>query len=652
MSLALVHGWKEWRSQRGVLVAYTLMAWLGLALTFTMVPEHWWLEDGRGALALAWFVAVGAIGVVAFAAPGLVRAEFASKQDQFVRRLPGALGPSFRGKLLFLGLAAVALPLLSLAAGELVLTALGHEWSDLWQARWTPADGGGWAADLVWPWPVLGAGVALLVVPWVWTLGTWLPSGRMALGGALLFWLVAGLVLFAVERQCHAIEQGLVAWPWVAAAVALGFVAAGTSWVVGRRGGGAWRSARVGLATVGAGLAGPALWLGDRVHEYHHPDLATVRVQNVVATTPDRRFVLAYGAARDGWNPVPLRIDLHDGSAAQVGGIHEHFTKATTTPWSHLERGAARFVRHEHAEREQFGIFDLATGTDVAVPYDRRRRQLVTPAGLLPDLVADLAATTSFRGPEGLVVFALDGELWFRAADGSTTRVPWDGKDDGSLLVAAGHGLSAHGSGGRRLYDFVRRRRVDTSGLGACDGFGVRGVWVVLPHKGGHGHQRIDAATGAREPLPELRDCRVLGLLDDTWLLAKRHTGIGKQRRFVGLFRYDPHTRTEQPIVLPAEVTQLGSVFAPGSEWGSWLPRDPEGGTWIAREDHEPNVGFLRLAVDGSVALRTLPLADARHHHAFAWDDAEHLLVVADGRLERRAVAGAGREVLFPRAQR
>jgi hypothetical protein len=104
--------------------------------------------------------------------------------------------------------------------------------------------------------------------------------------------------------------------------------------------------------------------------------------------------------------------------------------------------------------------------------------------------------------------------------------------------------------------------------------------------------------------------------------------------------------------VLPAEVTQLGSVFAPGSEWGSWLPRDPEGGTWIAREDHEPNVGFLRLAVDGSVALRTLPLADARHHHAFAWDDAEHLLVVADGRLERRAVAGAGREVLFPRAQR
>jgi hypothetical protein len=186
VNLALVYCWKEWRAQRGILVAYTLLVFVCLTIGFTLVPEHWWLEDGRGALSLSWFVAAGVIGVVAFVAPALVRAEYGPKDDQFVRRLPGALGPSFRGKLLFLVLAAAALPLLGLLVGEGFLTTrqvVGRPLDDP-----LPGGLGGTTRShviLQWPWTVRrGSATAAMLIPWVWAIGTWLPAGRMALGGA------------------------------------------------------------------------------------------------------------------------------------------------------------------------------------------------------------------------------------------------------------------------------------------------------------------------------------------------------------------------------------------------------------------------------------------------------------------------------------
>ncbi|HEX6811035.1 MAG TPA: hypothetical protein VF384_05360, partial [Planctomycetota bacterium] len=94
MQLVLHHCGKEWRAQRGMLVAYSLLVFVSLCLGLLLVPEQWWHEVGKRALSLSWFVAAGVIGVCAFAAPSLVRAEFGAKEDQFVRRLPGALGPS------------------------------------------------------------------------------------------------------------------------------------------------------------------------------------------------------------------------------------------------------------------------------------------------------------------------------------------------------------------------------------------------------------------------------------------------------------------------------------------------------------------------------------------------------------------------------
>jgi hypothetical protein len=166
MNLVLTYCWREWRAQRALLTGFVGLGIAALCLVFTLVPEHYWLDDGRRALALSWFVVLGGIGVLAFVAPTLVRSEFGQKGDQFVRRMPGALRASYGGKLLFLLLATIALPLLGLAAGELFLTANGKGWHDLF--RWT------FAGDVVLdvPWPALWIAPAPLLVPWEWAIGT------------------------------------------------------------------------------------------------------------------------------------------------------------------------------------------------------------------------------------------------------------------------------------------------------------------------------------------------------------------------------------------------------------------------------------------------------------------------------------------------
>ena len=174
MNLVLTYCWREWRAQRGMLAAFTAMGLAALAIVFLVLPEHWWHEDGRCALALSWFVLLGAVGVIAFAAPTLVRGEYGQKGDQFVKRLPGALLPSFGGKLLFLALASAALPLLCLLAGQGFLLAIDRGWPDLY--RWNFAGD----VELVWPWAVPLLGYAALLTTWVWALGCWLPNGRMA----------------------------------------------------------------------------------------------------------------------------------------------------------------------------------------------------------------------------------------------------------------------------------------------------------------------------------------------------------------------------------------------------------------------------------------------------------------------------------------
>lgn len=212
--------WKEWRAQRGILVAYTLLVFTCLCLGLLLAPTHASFEEGFGAHALSWFVVAGVIGVVAFVAPSLVRAEFGPKDDQFVRRLPSALWPSLGGELLLLLLAMVSLPLLGLSVGEAFVTLRGHDWSGLFGWTW---DG---QVTLQWSLTVLGCGAAMLLVPWVWAIGTWMPGGRMALGGTALFLLLLGVAVFAVFRQCPGLQLRLAWQGWLSAMVPLGLAVA------------------------------------------------------------------------------------------------------------------------------------------------------------------------------------------------------------------------------------------------------------------------------------------------------------------------------------------------------------------------------------------------------------------------------------------
>jgi NADH:ubiquinone oxidoreductase subunit 2 (subunit N) len=48
MNLALVYLWKEWRAQRGILIAYTLLILASLCIGLSIAPTHYWLEEDYG----------------------------------------------------------------------------------------------------------------------------------------------------------------------------------------------------------------------------------------------------------------------------------------------------------------------------------------------------------------------------------------------------------------------------------------------------------------------------------------------------------------------------------------------------------------------------------------------------------------------------
>ncbi|MBM4061191.1 MAG: hypothetical protein FJ265_08865, partial [Planctomycetes bacterium] len=280
MNLTLAYCWKEWRAQRTTLLAYAGLVFASLCLGLSLAPTHAWFEESFGAYALSWFVIAGMLGVLLFVAPGLVQSEFGLKDDQFVRRLPGALAPAFRTKLLFLLLASVALPLVGLLLGELFVQAWGQDWNGLFRWRW---DG---TVAIDWPGDVVATALALLLAPWIWAIGCWLPRGRMAVGGTLLLVLGLGVAVTAVLRQSPKIEKGIdwQLWLWAVAPLGLGIAAA--SWA-GRRGGGPLRSARFGLLAMGVGLLPPSAWLGACAWDYHHPDPANLASLDVRGLSPD-----------------------------------------------------------------------------------------------------------------------------------------------------------------------------------------------------------------------------------------------------------------------------------------------------------------------------------------------------------------------------
>jgi len=651
MNLVLAHCGKEWRAQRGLLVAYSLLVFTSLALGLWLAPEHaWdheggrnhaWFDVGLGTHAVTWFFAAGVLGVVLFAAPNLVRAEFGSKDDQFVRRLPGALGPSFLGKLLFLLLASAALPLVGLLLGELYVAGRGYDWLGLFEWRW---DGD---VLLKWPGTVIACGLAMLAVPWIWAIGSWLPGGRMAVGGTVLFVLVIGVGIFAVLRQSPGIEQHIAWWPWLWGSVPLALTAVAASWCLGRRGGGPLRSARLGLAVTAFGLAPPSVWLAGEAWDYHHPDLQHLEELSVQGLSPDGRYVLARGATHHQWANVSLRIDLDTGAAEQIAGIDTALSPELDRPFLG-HSGSFRFWRTwcDHGGSER--IFDLATArwTMAAVGPDG---QPALTAEQRAQVHAELRERTALRAPFGRRAWFEDGTLCTEELDGSVSKRAGD-KEWLQAVRTAGHGFRTFGAiesvwdlAGNRLLD-RKQWRVDTAAWVVRDTV----VFVPAGTSGSCWNQR--GVDGAAEPCAALGAAAVLGLFDDDQLLCVR--SLRKKGEPPQLFLYRPADCSTTALSVPVAAvpgTSLG-VAAPLGANGSLLARDPSGCIWLRSQDNRGEV-FLRVDTATRQVTALLPhrRGDGSYYQLLDWPDGKHVLIAQDEKILRIDIATGERTILFPR---
>jgi len=647
MNLVLTYCWREWRAQRALLTGFVGLGIAALCLVFTLVPEHYWLDDGRRALALSWFVVLGGIGVLAFVAPTLVRGEYGQKGDQFVRRMPGALRASFGGKLLFLVLATIALPLLGLAAGELFLTANGKGWHDLF--RWT------FAGDVVLdvPWPAIWIALALLLVPWVWAIGTWLPNGRMALGAVLVFWLVLGVGVRAALSFTPGLMPHLQYEPWFAAASAFGFVVAFVSWTIGRRGGGALRSARCGLFATALGLLPPLLWLGERAYDYHHPDPRCVECLDITGISPDHRFVLARLQSQVSYPwALPFRIDLLDGSATQLAGVGLDLRPDLLRPTTFTFRGEARYFGGYEGSLWTdrlcgYRVFDLQAGTWLASAQGSDARAMRAEAlHAVRERLAPQDHGPALFAPDGVRAWFEGDALCFATPSGGIERVRWHGELPVTLR-ARGHGFVARGPLQQWL-DLTTRTAMRPDDE-RDQVFFVRGTQLVQRHRPGGVWLRRDPGGDAWREVPELVGAEVLGLVDDDRVLCARRALAGPS-----LFVWQPRGSIAAPVLLPEGWRgflpgDALTVAAPLHLQGSLLPRAPDGSVWLMlRANARAGTRFLRW--DPTTTQATALPVDSPDHSPLllAWPDAQTALLREGATIQRIDVATGRRTQLFP----
>ena len=641
MNLALNYCWKEWRAQRGLLTAYTLLVFACLCLALYLAPRHYWFEDDFGVHALSWFVGVGVIGVAAFVVPSLVRGEFTSKEDQFVRRLPNALLPSFFGKLLFLVLATLTLPLLGLLAGEAFVTSLGHGWEGLYGWNW---DG---TVFLKPPTLVIAAsGFALLLLPWIWAAGTWTPGGRLALLTTVLLVLVVSVLAFAVVRQSPGVLARVPWESWLWTVPVSGLLAAAASWCKGRRGGGAMRSARFGLLATAVTLLPGGAWLGQRAWFYHHPRSDRLERMHVWGISPDERHLLAYVSEGDEWQVAPVRIDMQSGAMTQIG----------STDYSVLAGVERPFLASYHQHRSRYwhdsmlggglDVFDLTTGLRQVVGYDKKRHVAKLSSELREEVRADRIANTPFRGPGGSPVWLDHGFVCTKLQDGSVRKQPWD-IGNARLVAAAGLGIKLFGTD--QLYDLVQDRVLVTKKTE--DEYVVGDSLVFRQKNGNQSKWFVQQAGQQAAPCHALLGTYVVGLFDDTRLLACR-SSLRRSGTPLRLFLFAPDdgvvTELELPQDAPFETMQRAE---PPGLGGSLLARDPEGCVWLAcRSYAKSEECFARIDPD-SLQVRTL-LPHGRTVHGYAmqllsYRDLPSIVVVDGLEIVRMHLESGERTVLF-----
>ena len=643
MQRILTFCWREWRAQRALLLGYLGLGLAALCLLFTLMPESWWREPGRGAMALAWFFAIGVTGVVAFAAPSLVTSEYGGKDDQFVRRLPGALLPSFGGKLLFLTIVAAVLPLAAALTGIGFLRVMGAPWEFDVAG---PQNG----ERIDWPWPACVCGIAAVFAPWVWAIATWLPRGRMALGATLLAMLLLGLAVQVVLGTSPGIQKGIAWERWIAFVPAAGLVVAGVSWVRGRRVGGPLRSALWGLGASAVALVPPALWFTERAYDYHHPDPQQVRELHVYGVTPDHQHALVAGRSHADYASVPFRVDLRTGDARQLAGIYSNFDAdvvAPAWPWGPaMTRFFSCYERHPWSGSGQHRIYDLEQDVFAAAARDEVTGALQVPRDIEAVVRATRMAHPVLQAPGGVPVwFDADG-LCFRDDAGDIEHVRWEAPLPRTFM-AAGHGVRSFVP--PRLFDLTARRFVANADSidSACF---VRGTLLSQAKRKPSGWQRLDADSAAAVPVPELLGAEVLGLFDDEQVLCAQGAAQDRDAR---LFLWRAADGAVTPIALPEGARRFRSFRKDGPDalGSSLLPRDPGGRIWLRADGTQyPSRAFV--VVDGAshFVCVVVPVdQDGAQLALLGWPSANSALLQDGATIQRLDVTTGARTQLFPR---
>jgi hypothetical protein len=570
VSRVLVWFGKEARSQAPILFAYMFLVLASLAIVCWLLPTAFWANnDGNtGANALAWFVLVGCVGAVAFAAPQLVRGEFAPKDDQFLRRMPGALGTAFAGKALFAVLMAVGLPFVSLLTGELVLTWLGLSYADWFRATHE--------GEVVLDLPVTASAslASLALLPWVAAIGAWMPGGRMAVGATALFVQVLGAGGVLLMQTCPYLASTLPWKGWLAYAAVVGWGVYGAS-LRGRRGGGPLRSFGYGFAATSLVLLPPSLWLGNEVWHYRCPSpdrLATISVHGV---STDGKHVLLAGSedANDNWIKAPFVFDVATRTMRRVGPIGAWITRAQMgPPRPDVYGGPAQWFRIQSLSgRAQLCDLDLGTCTEVATEtsglgmvLSDSQRQAITNQVREIDAVELPDGRRAWTEGEKLFV---DGVEVFLAG-GLPPTARW-----------RGHGLCDD----KRMYD-VRTGRVHTLPNTVTKSWSA---WCVGEHWLLAGYGRIwcefDTERGVLDERPELEGAVPVLNLDTKRVLLEQEAQAEADRSH--FFAYDPVTREAVevdlgPSMFPKSRTWLASTQRDGLG-RVWLRQFPQGNLWM-----------------------------------------------------------------------
>lgn len=623
--------WQEWRAQRGFLAGY-------LALAFPALAGWFLLRHVRGAviyqepttIVLA-FVTAALVGVVV-AASRSVQVEHQGRDDQLLRRLPGALALAFAGKLGFLLVAMAALLLLGLAGGEALLLTSGDGCIEL-AALWAPPSFFG-LGEIVY--------AATLALLWVFAVAFWMPRGRMAIGAVALLGLSLLLASDGIVRSCVGLDRTLHWTPWLGYLLPLAIAVGYAGCVHGRRGGDHRRSAKLGAATMIIGLLAPVGWLGDWVLEYRRPDLTRLSSLGLIGTTPDGRFALGHGYGQCEWQAVPFRIDLQNGMATQIAG-----------PGAWLRREAATADGGPRAQRfwllqdaRGTWIYDAVTDQRFARASDEHVQQQL-PAPLRDVMSAERAATAPFRQPGDLPAWIDGADLCLQQQGGSIDRVALPRQQ--GQWHAAGHGIVGSDGAGAVAFDLKTRAAVTLPPGSSWRAFAVDGLWLLAPEDDSHRDLQywrcFDPATGAVTACAALaRSDQLLGMLDEGEVLFCRPASHQ-------LFSWRPQDGSVREIGLPQHpFLQRGDWYA-GFDSSARLPygrRDPRGRMWLGLS-HRHDPAMLFLAVDPTtrgceVVCESALLLEVA---AFAGDS---VIGVEDcRRVVRIDTATGARRVVFPR---